>query len=116
MFSNLFRELHRQTTPCCNPIARRRLRISSAVLILAMAQSAGAQRQSATPSNATVKLRVELSWWPGSATGKPLRTTATLQPLDSNVLARTIEVNESAAAPVIELPARSLSNHHKSVQ
>jgi hypothetical protein len=103
MFSNLFREILRQATPCSNLTGRRRSRLTVAVVIFVLVQSASAQRQSATVSNASVKLRIQLSWWPASSTGGPLRTTATLQPLDSNVAARTLEVKEGTAT-VIELP------------
>lgn len=103
MFSNLFRRLLRAATLCCILTARRRLWLIAAAVMLTLVESAIAQSQPPNTSNAIVKLRVRLSWWSSSSRIGPLRTTVTLQPLDTNGPASTVQVREGATA-VIELP------------
>ncbi len=103
MFSNLFRRLLRAASVYGSLTARRRLRAIAAVVLLALVNSAIGQGQAPNPSNAMVKLRIRLSWSSQSTRAGLLRTTVTLQPLDWNGAADTVQVREGAAT-VIELP------------
>ncbi len=103
MFSNLFRRLLRAATVRGSLAARRRVGLIAAVVMLALTKSATAQSQPPNPSNAIVKLRIQLSWSGESSRAGPLRTTVTIQPLDSNGAADMVQVREGAPT-VVELP------------
>jgi hypothetical protein len=103
MFSNLFRKLLRAATFRCSPIARGGLRLIAAAAMLVSLQPSIAQSKPPNTSNAIVKLRLRLSWWNSWSRVGPLRTTVTLQPLDSKRAPDTIEVREDATT-LIELP------------